>query len=168
MRSTRVTINRSSLYRDHGRPRRAMAVGKILRLKEEALIQTLGIAASMASGLREFRHDDQAFACRASGGKRRNAALLAQAGFTSATNILEARRGFYHAMAGGYDEGKIAGKLGRPYFMQGSGDLDQAYPSGSLSHPAQDLILDLVREHDLTPTTSNPSMSGPIPTFPMR
>ena len=31
----------------------AMAVGKILRLKEEALIRTLGVAASTASGLRE-------------------------------------------------------------------------------------------------------------------
>jgi len=77
------------------------------------------------------------------------AALLAQAGFTSATNILEARRGFYHAMAGGYDEGKIAGKLGRPYFMLDPGISIKPYPSGSLSHPAQDLILDLVREHDL-------------------
>jgi 2-methylcitrate dehydratase PrpD len=52
-------------------------------------------------------------------------------------------------MAGGYDEGKIAGKLGRPYFMLEPGISIKPYPSGSLSHPAQDLILDLVREHDL-------------------
>src|SRR5574341_1193533 len=31
----------------------AMAVGKILRLKEEPLLRTLGLAANMASGLRE-------------------------------------------------------------------------------------------------------------------
>src|ERR1051326_8314429 len=31
----------------------AMAIGKILRLKKEPLLRTLGIAASMASGLRE-------------------------------------------------------------------------------------------------------------------
>jgi 2-methylcitrate dehydratase PrpD len=52
-------------------------------------------------------------------------------------------------MAGGYDESKIAGRLGRPYFMEEPGISIKPYPSGSLSHPAQDLILDLVREHDL-------------------
>jgi 2-methylcitrate dehydratase PrpD len=54
-----------------------------------------------------------------------------------------------HAMAGGYDESKIAGRLGRPYFMQDPGISIKPYPSGSLSHPAQDLILDLVKKHDL-------------------
>ena len=52
-------------------------------------------------------------------------------------------------MAGGYDESKIARRLGRPYFMEEPGISIKPYPSGSLSHPAQDLILDLVREHDL-------------------
>ena len=127
-----------------------MAVGKILRLKEEALIRTLGIAASMASGLREnFGTMTKPLHAGRAAENGVTAALLAQAGFTSATNILEARRGFYHAMAGGYDESKIAGKLGRPYFMQDPGISIKPYPSGSLSHPAQDLILDLVREHDL-------------------
>src|SRR5206468_2287040 len=40
-------------------------------------------------------------------------------------------------------------RLGRPYFMQEPGISIKPYPSGSLSHPAQDLILDLVKEHDL-------------------
>ena len=78
------------------------------------------------------------------------AALLARDGFTAATNILEARRGFFNAMAGGYDESKISGRLGAPYFMKEPGISIKPYPSGSLSHPAQDLILDLVRQHDLT------------------
>jgi 2-methylcitrate dehydratase PrpD len=78
-----------------------------------------------------------------------NAALLARDGFTAAANILEARRGFFNAMAGGYDEQKISGRLGSPYFMKEPGISIKPYPSGSLSHPAQDLILDLVREHDL-------------------
>jgi 2-methylcitrate dehydratase PrpD len=77
------------------------------------------------------------------------AAMLAQAGQTAATNILEARRGFFNAMAGGFDESKISGRLGKPYFMQKPGISIKPYPSGSLSHPAQDLILDLVKEHDL-------------------
>ena len=128
----------------------AMAVGKLLRLKEEALSRTLGIAASMASGLREnFGTMTKPLHAGRAAENGVTAALLAQAGFTAATNILEARRGFYNAMAGGYDKSKIAGRLGRPYFMQTPGISIKPYPSGSLSHPAQDLILDLVRQHDL-------------------
>jgi 2-methylcitrate dehydratase PrpD len=78
------------------------------------------------------------------------AVLLARDGFTAAVNILEAPRGFFNAMAGGYELEKISGRLGAPYFMQTPGISIKPYPSGSLSHPAQDLILDLVREHDLT------------------
>ena len=128
----------------------AMAVGKILRLNEEKFIQTLGIAASMASGLREnFGTMTKPLHAGRAAENGVTAALLAEAGFTSATNILEARRGFFNAMAGGYDESKIAGRLGRPYFMKDPGISIKPYPSGSLSHPAQDLILDLVKQHDL-------------------
>jgi len=128
----------------------AMAVGKLLHLKEEALIRSLGIAASMASGLREnFGTMTKPLHAGRAAENGVTAALLAQSGFTAATNILEARRGFYNAMAGGYDESKIAGRLGRPYFMQEPGISIKPYPSGSLSHPAQDLILDLVKQHDL-------------------
>ena len=128
----------------------AMAAGKILGLKEEALIRTLGIAASMASGLREnFGTMTKPLHAGRAAENGVTAALLAQAGFTAAMNILEARRGFYNAMAGGYDEGKIAGRLGRPYFMLEPGISIKPYPSGSLSHPAQDLILDLVKQNDL-------------------
>ncbi|MGE5304280.1 MAG: MmgE/PrpD family protein, partial [Alphaproteobacteria bacterium] len=128
----------------------AMAAGKILGLKEEALIRTLGIAASMASGLREnFGTMTKPLHAGRAAENGVTAALLAQAGFTAATNILEARRGFYNAMAGGYDESKIAGRFGRPYFMIEPGISIKPYPSGSLSHPAQDLILDLVKQNDL-------------------
>src|SRR5918996_1736257 len=130
----------------------AVAVGKILKLKKEPLARTLGIAASMASGLREnFGTMTKPLHAGRAAENGVTAVLLAQAGFTAARNILEARRGFYNAMAGGYDESKIAGKLGRPYFMKEPGISIKPYPSGSLSHPAQDLILDLINEHDLHP-----------------
>ena len=128
----------------------AMAVGKILRFKEDRLITALGIAASMASGLREnFGTMTKPLHAGRAAENGVNAALLARDGFTAAANILEARRGFFNAMAGGYDEQKISGRLGSPYFMKEPGISIKPYPSGSLSHPAQDLILDLVREHDL-------------------
>ncbi|MGZ9125597.1 MAG: MmgE/PrpD family protein [Candidatus Binatia bacterium] len=129
----------------------AMAVGKILRLNERKLIQTLGIAASMASGLREnFGTMTKPLHAGRAAENGVSAALLARDGFTAAANILEARRGFFNAMAGGCDESKITGRLGSPFFMKEPGISIKPYPSGSLSHPAQDLILDLVKQHDLS------------------
>ena len=128
----------------------AMAAGKILGLNEAALCRALGMAASMASGLREnFGTMTKPLHAGRAAENGVTAALLAGAGHTAALNILEARRGFFNAMAGGYDEGKISGRLGKPYFMQEPGISVKPYPSGSLSHPAQDLILDLVKAHDL-------------------
>jgi 2-methylcitrate dehydratase PrpD len=128
----------------------AMAVGKLLRLKEEALERTFGLAASMASGLREnFGTMTKPLHAGRAAENGVTAAELARIGFSSAHNILEARRGFFNAMAGGFDETKIVGRLARPYFIQKPGISIKPYPSGSLSHPAQDLILDLVTSHDL-------------------
>ena len=128
----------------------AMAVGKILGLREEALARALGMAASMASGLREnFGTMTKPLHAGRAAENGVTAAELAEKGFTSATNIIEARRGFFNAMAGGGDESKITGRLGRPYFMQEPGISIKPYPSGSLSHPAQDVILALVKRHDL-------------------
>jgi 2-methylcitrate dehydratase PrpD len=128
----------------------AVAVGKLLGSKEEQLLRSLGIAASMASGLREnFGTMTKPLHAGRAAENGVNAALLARDGFTAASNILEARRGFFNAMAGGFDESKISGRLGSPYFMKEPGISIKPYPSGSLSHPAQDLILDLVRQHDL-------------------
>jgi 2-methylcitrate dehydratase PrpD len=128
----------------------AMAAGKILRLKEPRLLTALGIAASMASGLREnFGTMTKPLHAGRAAENGVTAALLARDGFTAAANILEARRGFFNAMAGGYEQTKISNRLGSPYFMQEPGISVKPYPSGSLSHPAQDLILDLVKNHDV-------------------
>ncbi|MCH7912617.1 MAG: MmgE/PrpD family protein [Deltaproteobacteria bacterium] len=128
----------------------AVAVGKLLRLKEEGLERALGLAASMASGLREnFGTMTKPLHAGRSAENGVTAAQLAKMGFTTAHNILEARRGFFKAMAGGFDEEKIAGCLGRPYFIVEPGISIKPYPSGSLSHPAQDLILDMVKTHNL-------------------
>jgi 2-methylcitrate dehydratase PrpD len=127
-----------------------VAVAKLLGLKQEELLRALGIAASMAAGLREnFGTMTKPLHAGRAAENGVTAALFARDGFTAATNILEAHRGFFNAMAGGYDETKIKGHLGSPYFMQEPGISVKPYPSGSLSHPAQDLILDLVKEHDL-------------------
>ncbi|MDR5674900.1 MAG: MmgE/PrpD family protein, partial [Armatimonadota bacterium] len=42
-------------------------------------------------------------------------------------------------------------RLGNPYFFESPGISIKPYPSGSLSHPAQDVLLELVREHEVRP-----------------
>jgi 2-methylcitrate dehydratase PrpD len=128
----------------------AAAAGRLLGLDARQLRTAFGIAAPLGGGYRENfgtmtkpLHAGQA----ASAGVL--AARLARDGFTAATTILEAPRGFYHAAAGGYDAVRVDGRLGDPFFFASPGISIKPYPSGSLSHPGQDAVLELVREHDV-------------------
>lgn len=128
----------------------AAAAGKLLGLNPDRMRRALGLAASMAGGLREnFGTMTKPYHAGRAAESGLRAAYLARAGFTAAADILEAPRGFYAAMAGGFDEGKIVDSLGRPFFLLEPGIAIKPYPSGSLSHPAQDVILDMARTHDL-------------------
>jgi 2-methylcitrate dehydratase PrpD len=131
-----------------------LAVGKLLDLDEPQLCQAMGLAASMAAGLREnFGTMTKPYHAGRACEDGVIAAFLVKRGFTAATNILEAKRGFYSAFGhgGGFEAAKIRGRLGAPYFFLDPGVSIKPYPSGSLSHPAQDAILDLVTTHDLRP-----------------
>lgn len=130
----------------------AAAAGNLLELDSEKMATALGIAASMASGLREnFGTMTKPFHAGRAASNGVAAAYLAQAGFTASTKILEAQRGFFRAAGGGFDPDKILGKIGAPYFLVEPGVSIKPYPSGSLSHPAQDLILEIVLTNDLKP-----------------
>lgn len=114
--------------------------------------RAFGLTASMSAGLREnFGTMTKPFHAGRAAENGLFAVLLAKRGWTAAANILEAKRGFYSAAAGRFDASKISGTLGRPYFFASPGISIKPYPSGSLSHPAQDVLLDLVRTHDLRP-----------------
>lgn len=128
------------------------AAARLLRCDLDQTLRALGLAASMAAGLREnFGTMTKPFHAGRAAENGLLAVLLARRGWTAATNILEAKRGFYSAAAGGFDPSKIEGKLGNPYFFESPGISIKPYPSGSLSHPAQDVLLELVREHDVRP-----------------
>lgn len=118
----------------------------------DATLRAFGLAASMGAGLREnFGTMTKPFHAGRAAENGLFAVLLARRGWTAATDILEAKRGFYSAAAGGFDAAKIEGVLGHPYFFVEPGISIKPYPSGSLSHPAQDVLLELVREHDVAP-----------------
>lgn len=130
----------------------AAACARLLGLDQMGTATALGIAASLGSGLREnFGTMTKPLHSGRSGYNGLLAARLAQSGFTASTEILEAPRGFFSAAAGGFDEARLLGQLGQPMFLASPGVSIKPYPSGSLGHPAEDLILDLVAELDLRP-----------------
>jgi 2-methylcitrate dehydratase PrpD len=130
----------------------AAAAARLYGCDLDTTLRAFGLAASMSAGLREnFGTMTKPFHAGRAAENGIFAVQLARRGWTAAKDILEAKRGFYNASAGGYDPSKIEGKLGNPYFFIEPGISIKPYPSGSLSHPAQDTLLELVREHDIVP-----------------
>jgi 2-methylcitrate dehydratase PrpD len=128
----------------------AAGIASLLRLGAENVTAVLGLAGSQAAGLREnFGTMTKPFHPGRAAESAVLAADLVRRGFSAAHNILEARRGFYHAACGGYDETAIRDKLGNPWTFANPGISIKPHPSGSLTHPAMAVILDLVTRHDV-------------------
>lgn len=142
-----------------------VASGRLMGLSREQMLYAIGIAAPLGGGYRENfgtmtkpLHAGQA--AEAGVFAARLAARLAADGFTAATNILEAKRGLYNAASDGYEPSRIEGRLGKPFFFEASGISIKPYPSGALSHPGQDAVLELVREHDVRPEDVEEAIAG--------
>lgn len=130
----------------------AAAVGKILGLTEEQLVHTLGTAGTQAAGLWEFLADGAMSKHLHPGKAALNgllAALLARRGFTGASKILEGEKGFVRATAKAYDLSKITDGLGQSYKILEN--CIKIHASCRHTHHAIDLVLDMVKKHDLTP-----------------
>ena len=139
----------------------AAGAAKLFGLTTEQTLFCLGIAASLSGGYREnFGTMTKPLHAGQAAQAGVFAARLAHDGFTAARNILEAKRGMYEASSDGYEPARIEGKLGSPFFLEEPGVSIKPYPSGSLSHPGQDAVLDLVLEHDLKPEDVTEAIAG--------
>jgi 2-methylcitrate dehydratase PrpD len=130
----------------------AAGVANLLGFTPDQARTSLGIAGSLAAGVRENFgtmmkpvHAGRA----AEGGVI--AGEFAQLGLTATPIVLEAGRGFFRAAGGGYDEAAILGKLGKPWTFADPGVSIKPHPSGSLTHPGMTTMLELVRKHDIKP-----------------
>ena len=123
------------------------------RLKGLDLIHTecaFAIAASQAGGLREnFGTMMKPFQAGHATESGVVAADLAAIGWTSAEQILEAERGFFHAYGGTYDPSAIVDRLGKPWTFQNPGVSIKPFPSGSLTHPGMTELLRLIRSNSI-------------------
>lgn len=117
----------------------AVGVGKLMNLSKEQMAEAIGIAAVQVVGLREmFGSDTKSFHPGRAAQSGLTAALLAEKGYTSSAQALEAKRGWANVVAGG----------GTPKLDQYISELSEKweteansfkpFPCGIVCHPAID------------------------------
>ena len=107
---------------------------RLLKLEPQPFRSALGIAASMASGLRQnFGTMTMALHAGLTARDAVQAALLAEKGFLADREALDGRYGFFNLFAGAPP---AALPLGRPFELVQSGIIFKPYPSGAPTHAA--------------------------------
>jgi 2-methylcitrate dehydratase PrpD len=129
----------------------AAAAAQLFDLDVTTTRAALGIAASLASGLKEnFGSMTKPFHA---GHAARNgvwAALLAREGLTASESALEGPQGYLTAFGSGDLTAALEG-LGRRWHLVESGIAVKPYPSCALTHSAIEALIDLRRRHALDP-----------------
>lgn len=130
----------------------AVACASLLQLNPDKIKTALGIAASAAGGIQ--RQQGSMVKPFHAGNAARNgaeAALLARAGFTADTAILEAPRGFCDTFFGpgtcNYE--KMIENIGQPYFLESPGLGLKWHPCSAPQFLAADAALHLKHEHNI-------------------
>jgi 2-methylcitrate dehydratase PrpD len=129
-----------------------VAVARLRNMPADRVRTMIGVAASQAAGLSDnFGTMTKPFHA----GRSAETALvvndLVADGFTASKSILEARRGFFQALGGGWERERIEHRLGAPWAFVDRGVWLKPWPTGSLSHPAMTLFLDLVETNKIAP-----------------
>jgi len=130
----------------------AVAAAKVLQLDQERMQRAVGLAASLASGLREnFGTMTKPFHAGSAAQNGVIAAMLAQKGFTADPNIIEGPLGFCQVLCGEgeYEPDKMVQGMGRSFQILDPGIDLKRYPCCASTHQALDAILSLVEEHDI-------------------
>ncbi len=128
----------------------AAAAGKLLGLDRRRMAWALGLAATQPVGLREmFGTMTKSFHPGRAAQNGLTAALLAQAGFTSSEQALEAPRGWAPVVSTKRDYEEITRGLGATYEI--ALNTYKPFACGIVIHPAIDAALQLRREHGLIP-----------------
>lgn len=143
----------------------ATAAGKLLGLDELQLLHAFGIAGSQAAGLMEFLADG-AWTKRLHPGWAAHAglvaALLAREGLTGPKRVLEGDNGFLRAYSDAADPALIVKHLGHEYAILRTAV--KIHACCRYMHAGIDAILELAREHHLTPSDVARISVGIIPT----
>lgn len=119
----------------------ATACSRLIGLDPARAAQAIGIACSMASGVRQnFGTMTMAFHAGLTARDGVHAALLAEADFRADDEALEGRYGFFNLFAG-HAPDRLA--FGEPFELVTSGIIFKPFPSGAPTHAAVDAALGL-------------------------
>src|SRR5438552_2715205 len=130
----------------------AAAAARLLRLDATSTLHTLGIAASLACGLKE--NIGSMVKPLHAGMAARNgvmAARLAKAGFTASEQSIEGPQGYLAAMDSQKPPSALAeaaADLGSRWEILDTGVTVKLYPSCAATHPPLDALLGLKRRHN--------------------
>lgn len=128
----------------------AAAVGNLLKLDPEQMLDAFGSAGTQAAGLWEFLRDaadsKQLHTAKAAANGLM-AAYLAQGGFTGARRILEGPQGMAAGMSTDADPARLTDSLGTRWALAETSF--KYHASCRHTHPAADALLQVVREHKL-------------------
>jgi 2-methylcitrate dehydratase PrpD len=132
----------------------AAGVARVLGLDQGATAHALGIAASMAGGLRR-NFGSMTKPVHAGNAARAGvaAALMAQAGLTADETILEGQFGFAHLFNGSVPDALAASMatLGRRWSLAEDGIWFKQYPCCASTHRPLDALLALRQSHNVHP-----------------
>jgi 2-methylcitrate dehydratase PrpD len=125
----------------------AVSAALLLGLDEDGVLDAVGVAASMASGIIEANRTGgtvKRMHCGWAAHSAVTAAQLAQRGFTGPPTVLEGRFGFFEAfLRGQYDPAEITRGLGSTWAVPGI--FFKPYPANHFTHAAIDAALALRR-----------------------
>ena len=130
----------------------AAAVGRLLKLNPEQMLNAFGSAGTQSAGLWEFLRDaadskQLHTAHAASTGLM--SAYIAQAGFTGAEHILEGKQGLAAGMSSDSDPSKLIDRLGSRWALAETSF--KYYASCRHTHPAADALLQVMLVNKLSP-----------------
>ncbi|OWJ65159.1 MmgE/PrpD family protein [Inquilinus limosus] len=126
----------------------AAAAGKLLGLDEQRMVWALGLAATQPVGLREmFGTMTKSFHPGRAAQNGLTAALLAQRGYTSSEQGIEAKRGWANVTSTHRNYDEITGDLGRRNEILLNSY--KPFACGIVIHPAIDGCVQLRNEHGL-------------------
>jgi len=132
----------------------AAAACHLLRLDEPRTATALAIASSFACGIKaNFGTMTKPLHVGHCARNGLFAALLAERDFTANTSAFDHKQGFLDVFngPGTYDTARMLAHWGAPFDIVVPGIAIKQYPCCGSTHPALDVMLDLVRRHDLRP-----------------
>lgn len=128
----------------------AAAAARLLKLDAEATARALGLAASMASGIRAgFGTMTKPLHVGRAAESGVTAALLAREGLSANHEALDGRWGYLAIAGPGGEPALVRERFGAPHTMERPGVSIKPYPSGVLTHPSMDAMLFLMRDEGI-------------------